>query len=46
MSWNIVYTVRARYDLRDRHEYIAYELLVPETAAALCFICRMKPKTQ
>lgn len=33
MSWNIVYTARARRDLRDIYEYIAYELLVPETAA-------------
>ncbi len=33
MSWNIVYTARARRDLRDIYEHIAYELLVPETAA-------------
>ncbi len=86
MSWDIVYTAGARRDLRDIYEYIAYELLVPETAAGqtqrimkeiraldempmrfrlyeeepwhseglrfspliitLCFICRMKPKTQ
>ena len=33
MSWNIVYTAQARKDLRDIYEYIALELLVPETAA-------------
>ena len=33
MSWNIVYTAKARRDLREIYEYIAYELLVPETAA-------------
>lgn len=33
MSWNIVYTAGARRDLRDIYEYIADELLVPETAA-------------
>ena len=33
MSWDIVYTAGARRDLRDIYEYIAYELLVPETAA-------------
>ena len=33
MSWDIVYTAEARRDLRDIYEYIAYELLVPETAA-------------
>lgn len=33
MSWDIVYTAAARRDLRDIYEYIAYELLVPETAA-------------
>ena len=32
MSWNIVYTAQARKDLRNIFEYIAYELLVPETA--------------
>ena len=32
MSWNIVYTVQARNDLRDIYEYIALELLAPETA--------------
>ena len=33
MRWDIVYTARARRDLRDIYEYIAYELLMPETAA-------------
>ena len=33
MSWNIVYTAEARRDLREIYAYIAYELLVPETAA-------------
>ena len=33
MSWDIVYTDGARRDLRNIYEYIAYELLVPETAA-------------
>ena len=33
MSWNVVYSARARQDLRDIYEYIAYELLAPETAS-------------
>ena len=33
MSWDIVYTAQARQDLRDIYEYIALELLTPETAA-------------
>ena len=32
MSWGIVYTAQARQDLRDIYEYIALELLAPETA--------------
>lgn len=32
MRWNIVYTARARKDLRDIYEHIALELLVEETA--------------
>lgn len=32
MNWKIVYTAQARQDLRDIYEYIAFELLVPETA--------------
>ena len=33
MSWNVIYSAHARQDLRDIYEYIAYELLVPETAS-------------
>ena len=33
MSRDIVYTAQARQDLRDIYEYIALELLAPETAA-------------
>lgn len=33
MSWGIVYTDRAKHDLRNIYEYIAHNLLVPETAA-------------
>ncbi len=33
MSWDIVYTAGARRDLRNIYEYIAYDLLVSETAA-------------
>lgn len=33
MSWNIVYTAEARRDLKGIYEYIAYDLLAPETAA-------------
>lgn len=33
MNWKIVYTAQARKDLRGIYEYIAYELLVTETAA-------------
>lgn len=33
MSWKIIYSDRARRDLRNIYEYIAYDLLVPETAA-------------
>lgn len=33
MSWDIVYTAKARRDLRNIYEYIAYDLLVPEIAA-------------
>ena len=31
MSWDIVYTAQARQDVRDTYEYIALELLAPET---------------
>ena len=33
MIFNVVYTSEARQDLRDIYEYIAYELLEPDTAA-------------
>lgn len=33
MSWKIRYSDGARHDLRNLYEYIAYDLLVPETAA-------------
>ncbi|HWT77158.1 MAG TPA: type II toxin-antitoxin system RelE/ParE family toxin [Mobilitalea sp.] len=33
MRWNVVYSAQARSDLRSIYEYIAYDLLVPETAA-------------
>lgn len=32
MSWKVVYSAQARQDLRNIYEYIAYELLVSETA--------------
>lgn len=33
MIFNVVYTSEARQDLRDIYEYIAYELMVLETAS-------------
>ena len=33
MSYRVVYSAEARKDLRDIYEYIAYELLEPDTAA-------------
>ena len=33
MIFDVSYSAEARKDLRDIYEYIAYELLVPETAA-------------
>lgn len=33
MSFEVQYAARARQDLRNIYEYIAYDLLVPETAA-------------
>ena len=33
MIFNVVYSSEARQDLRDIYEYIAYELLEPDTAA-------------
>ncbi len=32
MSWNVVYTAKARQDLIDIYEYISYEMLAPESA--------------
>lgn len=32
MRWDVVYTERARRDLRGIYEYISYNLLAPETA--------------
>ena len=32
MSYEVVYSAKARQDLRDVYKYIAEELLVPETA--------------
>ncbi len=34
MIFNVVYSAESRQDLRDIYEYIAYELLEPDTAAA------------
>ncbi len=33
MNWIVKYSERARQDLREIFEYIAFELLAPETAA-------------
>ncbi|MCD7854104.1 MAG: type II toxin-antitoxin system RelE/ParE family toxin [Clostridiales bacterium] len=33
MSWNIKFSAQSREDLKAVYEYIAYNLLVPETAA-------------
>ena len=33
MIFYVAYSAEARQDLRDIYEYIAYELLVPETAS-------------
>ena len=35
MSWSVQYSDSARHDLRGIYEYIAYTLLVPETASRL-----------
>ncbi|MBE5792551.1 MAG: type II toxin-antitoxin system RelE/ParE family toxin [Clostridiales bacterium] len=32
-KWNVIYTEQAVQDLRDIYEYIAFNLLEPETAA-------------
>ena len=34
MTWNIRYSEEARQDLRSIYEYIAFELMVPDIAAA------------
>ena len=43
LLWGIAiypaYSAEARQDLRDIYEYIAYELLVPETAAGQWLHC-------
>ena len=33
MNWTVTYSARARQDLRDIYEYIAYELLARDTAS-------------
>jgi toxin ParE1/3/4 len=33
MSYTVNYSEKARLDLQNIYEYIAYELLVPDTAA-------------
>lgn len=33
MSWTVEYTAAARQDLRNIYEYIAYNLLAPQSAA-------------
>ncbi len=33
MNYKIIYSANARQDLRDIYQYIAFELLVPETAS-------------
>ena len=35
----VAYSAEARQDLRDIYEYIAYELLIPETAAGQWLHC-------
>jgi toxin ParE1/3/4 len=35
MKMNIVYTVQAQQDLKNIYEYIAYSLLVPDTARSV-----------
>jgi len=39
MIFYVAYSAEARQDLRDIYEYIAYELLVPETAAGQWLHC-------
>jgi toxin ParE1/3/4 len=33
MSWKVFYSAKAKQDLQNIYEYIAFELLVPKTAA-------------
>ena len=39
MIFYVAYSAEARQDLRNIYEYIAYELLVPETAAGQWLHC-------
>ena len=39
MIFYVAYSAEARQDLRDIYEYIAYELLVPETVAGQWLHC-------
>ena len=39
MIFYVVYSAEARQDLRDIYEYIAYELLVAETAVGQWLHC-------
>lgn len=39
MIFYVAYSAEARQHLRDIYEYIAYELLVPETAAGQWLHC-------
>lgn len=39
MIFYVAYSAEARQDLRDIYKYIAYELLVPETAAGQWLHC-------
>ena len=35
MTTNIVYTFQAQQDLKNIYEYIAYSLLIPDTARSM-----------
>jgi len=39
MIFYVTYSAETRQDLRDIYEYIAYELLVPETVAGQWLYC-------
>ena len=45
MIFYVAYSAEARQDLRDIYEYIAYELLVPETAAGQWLHCSERVAT-